>query len=229
MLLSFFLKKIIRTTKLFLLTIPLIFISDNIILADCSCSVGSNGITNIGFALEARSCPNETDYYSYDVYFNAECSNNILNYLQFSTSYFKGTPESAIALFADGDDIVLRNQSGTHLIVVKVSTPSKTFNGKIAGVNISEKTPGVYYADPPEKLNQYCSPLTALPDNDSDGFPDCLDPCPEDAANWCEVCDQNREELIAQCHGEKNILYWDPVNCTGRCMQGANLGDCSDQ
>ncbi|MCL7414272.1 MAG: hypothetical protein M8353_11800, partial [ANME-2 cluster archaeon] len=78
-------------------------------------------------------------------------------------------------------------------------------------------------------FNKYCTHDAGLEDFDQDGFPDCLDPCPEDETNGCEQCDQNYQDLISQCKSESNILYWDNVNCTGRCSQQSNLGDCPGQ
>ncbi|MFZ5799506.1 MAG: hypothetical protein ACOY3O_13965 [Thermodesulfobacteriota bacterium] len=210
--------KISRAALVWMLSFTLIGMSHYESLAGCNC--GSDYYETIAYEYTAQSCPpleandNTVYYYKSD---QITCRNNNLTYYS-ANSDGDFTPQQIINTYKNILR-VLRNPSGTHIIAVFTY-----YTGSILGINIPS-SPGVYTY--PE-LDKYCLNI-GVPDTDYDGFPDCLDPCPEDEINQCQVCDQNREELIAQCHGEENILYWDPVNCTGRCMQGANLGDCSDQ
>lgn len=180
--LSFVTKKSSSKIQLFLFLFFLLFLAQaNSVKADCSCSIGSSGITNIGLALQATTCPNETGSYVYDFFFAVSCNGSLV-YQQPSQDYDSGTPEEMIALYSDNDDIVLRNPSGTHIIKVQKGG-TYSFNGTIARKNTASLSPGVYEANPGERLNQYCSSFTPLADGDNDGFPDCLDCIPDNSTN----------------------------------------------
>lgn len=215
------------TLSLFVLCLVLSAQVDNA-HADCSCATGG-GINVIGLEAIATTCPPDPPSDSHSFYYitnNINCSGdpgNIIYVAPWGGENY--TPAYLQNLWVGVGYRVLRNPSGSHMIMV-----SPDYTGTVAGVNMNGLPADVYEAIPPEALDQYCTTVTPSPtDSDSDGFPDCLDPCPEDETNGCEQCDQNYQDLISQCKSESNILYWDNVNCTGRCSQQSNFGDCPGQ
>lgn len=142
--------------------------------ADCSCTVGSNGVNIIGFELIATQCPvppfSDSKVYTYLVN-PIQCSGTAL-YKYSTYGDTMGSPAALINFYVSNGYRVLRNPSGTHLIVVQGGR--YPFNGSISGVNLASAGAGVYYATPATSIDQYC---TARPvaDQNQDGIPDCLE------------------------------------------------------
>lgn len=191
-------------------------------LADCSCSIGSNGIRHIGKVYQSNSCPSSSGTYTYDEYL-VECSGGkIQAWLVGQQDLYSGTPEQIIQGLSGSSDKVLRNPEGTNIIMVQKL--SYTFNGTIAGVYMPSRPAGVHQADPPERLNEFCMPFSRLADQDGDRFPECQDCNDNDAAQSyaCEPCRQQYQDTIAECKGEFLILSFDYTTCVGECVNGNN-------
>ena len=142
--------------------------------ADCSCSVGANGIYTLGLELVATTCPADppSDNRVYTFLVNPlNCEGNIIrNYSTYGDT--TASPAQLIAYYISHGYRVLRNPSGTHLIAVQKG--KYPFTGFVSGVNMSTAAAGVYYSTPASSMDQYC---TARPvaDQDGDGIPDCLE------------------------------------------------------
>jgi len=142
--------------------------------ADCSCTVGSNGINIIGFEMVATRCPVTpfSDSASYVYQMNAiQCTGGKLySYSPYGDT--QGSPAALINFYVSSGYRVLRNPSGTHLIAVQADR--YPFTGLISGVSMENAPAGVYFATPATALDQYC---TARPvaDQNQDGIPDCLE------------------------------------------------------
>lgn len=145
--------------------------------ADCGCN--PNYYDVIAYEYTSQSCPPENaddETYYYYIANQVTCNNNIISYYTgFSDGNF--TPKAIENTFKSVL-IVLRNPSGTHMIAV-----FPYYNGTILGIDVSSFGPGVYTY--PE-LDEFCNNIN-IPDNDGDGFPDCLDCDPEDE-NENAVC-----------------------------------------
>ena len=142
--------------------------------ADCSCTVGANGIYALGLELVATTCPadppSDNRVFTYQVN-PLKCEGNtIRNYSTYGD--ITASPAQLIAYYISQGYRVLRNPSGTHLIAVQKG--SYPFTGFVSGVNMSTAAAGVYYSTPASSMDQYC---TARPvaDQDGDGIPDCLE------------------------------------------------------
>ncbi len=148
--------------------------------ADCTCQIGSNYISIIGFELIATNCPTEpfsdSQYFTYLMNPIKCYGSSIYNYSRYGDT--SGSVSSVISYFVSQGYRVLRNPSGTHLLAVQKG--NYPYTGTIAGVAMAGLSPGVYYTDPAEQLNEFCTDHP-IQDNDNDGAPNCLDCAPEDS------------------------------------------------
>lgn len=192
-------------------------------MADCSCSTGG-GISNIGIEAIATDCPPEqlSDSYTYRyITNNIKCTGTISYVAPWGDSYI--TPKSLQNFWVGYGYRVLRNPSGTHMIIVNPS-----YRGTVAGKNMNGLSAGVYQVTPPEALNQICTSTSSQPDDqDGDGFPDCLD-CADDDPTLSYDCPACFREQVALCGSTNNALNWSdhPVDgCIGICKD-KNFGNC---
>ncbi len=158
-------------------------------LADCSCQKGSNGISSFGMEYLATQCPveppSDNHYYHYLIYAVRCPGSTIHNYASYGDT--NAPPGGLGSHLADRGYRVLRNDSGTHLLAV-----NHYFNGTIAGVNLSNLAPGIYYADLDQTCcnlpgNSYSCPASLPDDLDGDGYSVCFD------------CNDNNADLTTEC------------------------------
>lgn len=143
-------------------------------LADCSCTIGSNGIYIIGFEMTATQCPvtpfSDTRTYVYLVS-PIRCNGTTFDkYASYGDTM--ASPQQLISYYVNNGYRVIRNESGTHLLIVQRGT--YPFTGSVSGVSMATAAPGVYFSTPVTSMDRYCSEKP-LPDQDQDGIPDCLD------------------------------------------------------
>lgn len=152
----------------------IILTSPSITIADCTCSIGSNGINIVGFELIATQCPvtpfSDTKTYVYIIN-PIEC-NGITISAYSSYGDTTGSPSSIISYYISSGYRVIRNESGTHLIAVQKG--KYPFSGLVSGVNMATAPAGIYYTTPSTLMNKYCT-ATPVSDYDNDGIPDCLE------------------------------------------------------
>ena len=165
---------LVRFTQNVLLATSLLLFCPMQSFADCSCTVGSNGIYVVGFELVATTCPpnppSDNRVYTYLVNpLNCE-GNTIRNYSTYGDT--TASPAQLIAYYVSQGYRVLRNPSGTHLIAVQKG--KYPFTGFVAGINMSTAAAGVYYTSPASSMDQYCT-IRTVADQDGDGIPDCLE------------------------------------------------------
>lgn len=189
-------KKIILS--LFTFGYVLTFLFPKVSVADCGCQLGSNQIYVVGYEYIAQSCPpnepSDSTYYIYIV--NAiNCKGSKITYFA-SYGDLSGTPASIISYYTSQGLRVIRNPSGTHLIVVQ--NGQYPFTGEIAGISMAEKPAGVYSSSPAENVNELCTTVT-LPDQDGDSYPDCLD---------CDVADADQNAICPS--GQENEKNFGP-------------------
>jgi len=167
--------------------------------ADCGCQIGSNGIYVMGYEFIATGCPSDppSDNTNYRYLINP--INCVGNKITKFTSYgdTTGTPASIISFYISNGYRVLRNPSGTHLLLIQ--NKSNPFTGIVAGINMAVTPAGVYYTNPAENLNEYCTAFP-LPDQDNDYFPDCLDCAPAEVSENA-VCSADPEFLLENNFG----------------------------
>ncbi len=150
-------------------------LTPNVVSANCSCSVGSNGIYVLGYEFIAKACPSDPPSddtsYIYLVYPVNCMGGTITKY----TSYgdIQGSPNSLLTFYTSKGYRVLKNPSGTHIIAVQ--NGNYPFTGHVSGVQIGNSPAGLYATTNPDSMNQFCTPVSSLADEDGDGFPDCLD------------------------------------------------------
>ncbi len=189
-------RKLFGFLYLFYLVVGVLF-SASTVYGDCSCLRGSNDIYSIGLEFVANSCPNtpysDDDGYNY-AYSEVECSGSmsipgLVTSLVLIDLNGPWKPGEMINSYASSGHKVIRNHSGTHIIMIRNdSNPLNRFSGTIAGVNIvwsdnDDVDDNIYETDPEDKFNEYCSGFFytgSLFVLDTDKFPDCLDCVPDD-------------------------------------------------
>ena len=166
-------------------------------IAACGCQIGGNQIYIVGQELLATSCPPtpHSDATNYTYVINAiNCDGTKLSkYAPYGDTW--GSPATITSFYVSRGYRVIRNPSGTHFIVVQSGT--YPFSGTVSGVSMAGKPAGVYFTEPPESANEFCT-YQPLPDRDGDHFADCLD---------CSVSDPGQNAV-----------------CTSEARKEANLG-----
>lgn len=170
-----------------------VLFSASTVYGDCSCLRGNNDIYVIGFEIVSKFCPQnpytDSDNYAY-VYTEINCSGSMTipgSVIPFNTTQEDeyDNPSDRIEDFTDAGHKVIRNPSGTHILVIRGDIdPANRFSGIIAGVNIDWSDGiSVYETDQKDRFNEYCTGsyfVDHLFVLDTDKFPDCLDCVPND-------------------------------------------------
>lgn len=166
--------------------------------ADCSCSLGGNGIEVVGVEFMSENCPADTSYEDNDYYYivnSVDCNgSSIYRYTSFGDA--GGTPKEIINSYTSRGYKVMRNKTGTHLIFIQ--NDKYPFTGTIIGKSIPD-IPVVTEEDSPykgtyvfttDKLNKFCTEEPAKDiDKNQNGIPDCLENNPSLPANQgCPQC-----------------------------------------
>lgn len=134
---------------LFFMMIP------NSSIADCSCQKANPYLKFIGSEYMATSCPSETpsdsDRY---IYINnaVECPGTTISKFASWGDTPLTSPAGVSKFLVSRGYRVLRNASGTHILSIHTS-----FQGTVAGVNMAGKPAGVYYTDPGEDFDAFCT------------------------------------------------------------------------
>lgn len=136
----------------FFIIMPLIFLMmPNSSIADCSCQKANPYSTFIGSEYMATSCPSTNDLYYY-INNAIECPGTTISiYASWGDTPMLSPDQLSNFIVSQGYR-VLRNVSGTHMMSIHTN-----FQGTVAGVNMAGKPVGIYYTDPVENFDSFCT------------------------------------------------------------------------